>query len=271
MFPRLRPPRPLPQSLPLQTRAPDSRARSLPSRPSSYSPLWTNSLNSPPMKRVCPSKGTVKGTPYHPRRCRRLPRRDTEFNEDAAANRCAACDEVVLRKFAACSTATLSLLKPFLLALLKEQIEAYYDSRGKPKPSTFSIGSIPTQQKTVMAHELTHALQDQYADLEKWDDQTPNDVSHDAAGDQDNLARDEMDTARDAVAEGQATCRNDRLQPEASWHEPCQRPRSAGQVQVGYCRQRGLARHVPRSAVAFGVNAFPLSRGPQLRTGHLDG
>ena len=31
------------------------------------------------------------------------------------------------------------------------------------------------------------------------------DVSHDAAGGQDHLARDEMDTARDAVAEGQAT------------------------------------------------------------------
>jgi hypothetical protein len=52
---------------------------------------------------------------------------------------------------------------------------------------------------------LTHALQDQHSDLEKWDDQTPDDVSVDAAGDQDHLAKDEMDTARDAVAEGQAT------------------------------------------------------------------
>jgi len=57
----------------------------------------------------------------------------------------------------------------------------------------------------VLAHELTHALQDQHSDLEKWDNQTPNDVSHDAAGDQNNLTKDEMDTARDAVAEGQAT------------------------------------------------------------------
>ena len=63
----------------------------------------------------------------------------------------------------------------------------------------------PEEQKPVMAHELTHALQDQHSDLEKWDDQTPDDVSHDAAGDQNNLAKDEMDTARDAVAEGQAT------------------------------------------------------------------
>jgi hypothetical protein len=94
-------------------------------------------------------------------------------------------------------------LKPFLLALLKEQIEAYYDS--KTKTVNLLDWVDPEEQKPVMAHELTHALQDQHADLEKWDDQTPDDVSHDAAGDQDHLARDEMDTARDAVAEGQAT------------------------------------------------------------------
>jgi hypothetical protein len=61
------------------------------------------------------------------------------------------------------------------------------------------------EQKPVLAHELTHALQDQHSNLEKWDDQTPDDVSTDAAGDQEHLAKDEMDTARDAVAEGQAT------------------------------------------------------------------
>ena len=94
-------------------------------------------------------------------------------------------------------------LKPFLLALLKEQIEAYYDS--KTKTVNMLDWVDPEEQKPVLAHELTHALQDQHSDLEKWDDQTPDDVSHDAAGDQDHLARDEMDTARDAVAEGQAT------------------------------------------------------------------
>ena len=94
-------------------------------------------------------------------------------------------------------------LKPFLLALLKEQIEAYYDS--KTKTVNILDWIDPDEQKPVMAHELTHALQDQHANLEKWDDQTPDDVSHDAAGDQDHLSRDEMDTARDAVAEGQAT------------------------------------------------------------------
>jgi hypothetical protein len=57
----------------------------------------------------------------------------------------------------------------------------------------------------VLAHELTHALQDQHSDLAKWNDQTPDDVSLDSPGDSDHLAKDEMDTAREAVEEGQAT------------------------------------------------------------------
>jgi hypothetical protein len=61
------------------------------------------------------------------------------------------------------------------------------------------------EQKPVLAHELTHALQDQHSDLEKWTDQTPDDVSVNSAGDTDHLAKDEMDTARLAVVEGQAT------------------------------------------------------------------
>jgi hypothetical protein len=63
----------------------------------------------------------------------------------------------------------------------------------------------PEEQKPVLAHELTHALQDQRVNLDKWDDQTPDDVSRNAAEDQDHLAKDELDTARDAVVEGQAT------------------------------------------------------------------
>ncbi len=61
------------------------------------------------------------------------------------------------------------------------------------------------EQKPVLAHELTHALQDQHSDLEKWNDQTPDDVSLNYSGDTDHLAKDEMDTAREAVVEGQAT------------------------------------------------------------------
>ncbi|HEY2861060.1 MAG TPA: hypothetical protein VGJ21_21805, partial [Terracidiphilus sp.] len=61
------------------------------------------------------------------------------------------------------------------------------------------------EQKPVLAHELTHALQDQRVDLEKWNDQTPEDASTNYKDDVDHLAKDEMDTAREAVAEGQAT------------------------------------------------------------------
>ncbi len=125
---------------------------------------------------------------------------DEKFNEDEGAKRLER-DEIVLKKFGLIDQDF--ELKPFLLALLKEQIEGYYDSKTK---TVYLLDWVdPEEQKPVMAHELTHALQDQHSDLEKWDDQTPNDVSHDAAGDQNNLVKDEMDTARDAVAEGQAT------------------------------------------------------------------
>jgi hypothetical protein len=125
---------------------------------------------------------------------------DEKFNEDAGAKRLER-DEIVLKKFGMLDHDF--ELKPFLLILLKEQIEAYYDSKTKTVNMLDWVDI--DEQKPVLAHELTHALQDQHSDLEKWDDQTPDDVSHDAAGDQDHLAKDEMDTARDAVAEGQAT------------------------------------------------------------------
>ena len=123
-----------------------------------------------------------------------------KFNEDQDAKRLQR-DEIVLKKFGLLDRGF--DLKPFLLALLKEQIEAYYDSKTKTVNMLDWVDI--DEQKPVLAHELTHALQDQHSDLEKWDDQTPEDVSTDSAGDTDHLAKDEMDTARDAVAEGQAT------------------------------------------------------------------
>jgi len=125
---------------------------------------------------------------------------EQKFNEDEGAKRLER-DEIVLKKFGMLDQDF--ALKPFLLALLKEQIEAYYDS--KTKTVNLLDWVDIDEQKPVMAHELTHALQDQHSDLEKWDNQTPDDVSHNAAEDKDHLAKDEMDTARDAVAEGQAT------------------------------------------------------------------
>jgi hypothetical protein len=123
-----------------------------------------------------------------------------KFNDDEDSKRLQR-DEIVLKKFGLLDRDF--DLKPFLLALLKEQIEAYYDTKTQTVNMLDWVDA--EEQKPVLAHELTHALQDQHSNLEKWDDQTPDDVSTDAAGDNDHLARDEMDTARDAVAEGQAT------------------------------------------------------------------
>ncbi|MGD0044167.1 MAG: hypothetical protein ABSE84_27810, partial [Isosphaeraceae bacterium] len=125
---------------------------------------------------------------------------EEKFNEDEGTKRLQR-DEIVLKKFGLLDHDF--ELKPFLLALLKEQIEAYYDSKTKTVNLLDWVG--PDDEQPVLAHELTHALQDQHSDLTKWDDQTPDDVSTDSAGDNDHLAKDEMDTARDSVAEGQAT------------------------------------------------------------------
>jgi hypothetical protein len=109
--------------------------------------------------------------------------------------------ELVLKKF--------GLLPPdfdlekLLVALLREQVAGYYD----PKTKTVNLLDwVPVEeQEPVMAHELTHALQDQTINLEKWmkkgekdlaeikKDPTPADIEND-----------EIDNARQAVLEGQA-------------------------------------------------------------------
>jgi hypothetical protein len=94
-------------------------------------------------------------------------------------------------------------LETFLVALLREEVAGYYD----PKTKTVNLLDwVPiAEQEPVMAHELTHALQDQAIGLQKWmkkgekdlgelsKDPTPADIEND-----------EMDNAREAVIEGQA-------------------------------------------------------------------
>ena len=123
-----------------------------------------------------------------------------KISEDQDAKRLQR-DEIVLKKLGLLDRDF--DLKTFLLALLKEQVEAFYDA--KTKTVNLLDWVDVEEQKPVLAHELTHALQDQHCNLEKWGDQTPAEVSVSAAGDRDYLARDEFDTARDAVVEGQAT------------------------------------------------------------------
>jgi hypothetical protein len=123
-----------------------------------------------------------------------------KFDEDEGAKRLQR-GEIVLKKFGLLNHDF--DLKPFLLELLTDQIEAYYDS--KTKTVNLLDWVDVEEQKPVLAHELTHALQDQHVDLEKWGDQTPDEVSTNYKDDLDHLAKDEMDTAREAVTEGQAT------------------------------------------------------------------
>lgn len=93
-------------------------------------------------------------------------------------------------------------LGPFMVKLLKEQIAGYYDSKTK---TVYLLNWIdPAEQKPVMAHELMHALQDQYVNLQKWGDQSLAGISHNVTQDNHHIRLDEVDTARQAVLEGQA-------------------------------------------------------------------
>ena len=93
-------------------------------------------------------------------------------------------------------------LEPFLVQLLREQIAGYYDE--KTKTVNLLDWVDPNTQQPVLAHELTHALQDQYVDLEKWEEQEKDGIPKNVRQDNAALAVDEDDTVRDAVVEGQA-------------------------------------------------------------------
>ncbi len=94
-------------------------------------------------------------------------------------------------------------LEKLMVSLLREQIAGYYD----PKTKTVNLldWGPADQQEPVMAHELTHALQDQTINLNRWmkkgdkdlgeikKDPTPQDIEND-----------EIDDSREAVVEGQA-------------------------------------------------------------------
>ena len=108
--------------------------------------------------------------------------------------------EIVLKKFGLLDQDF--HLQPFLVSLLKEQIAGYYDS--KTKTVNLLDWIDPDTQKPVLAHELTHALQDQRVNLEKWEDESDEDLSHNVTEDNQHIATDEEDTAREAVLEGQA-------------------------------------------------------------------
>jgi hypothetical protein len=108
--------------------------------------------------------------------------------------------EIVLKKFGLLDRDF--HLRPFLLSLLTEQIAGFYDN--KTKTVNLLDWIQPDEQKPVLAHELTHALQDQKVGLTKWSSVSMNGTSHNVQDDNRHLQVDEADTARSAVAEGQA-------------------------------------------------------------------
>jgi hypothetical protein len=93
-------------------------------------------------------------------------------------------------------------LGTFLVALLREQVAGFYD----PKTKTVNLLDWvdAEQQKPVLAHELTHALQDQSFNLEKY--MKPGDTDLEKKKDVTwaDIENDEIGTARQAVVEGQA-------------------------------------------------------------------
>ena len=93
-------------------------------------------------------------------------------------------------------------LHSFLIKLLTEQVAGYYDE--KTRTMNLLDWNEPDMQRPVMAHELTHALQDQSFNLEKLS-KHDEEVEKRGLDDLDELIRnDEASTARSAVLEGQA-------------------------------------------------------------------
>lgn len=125
-------------------------------------------------------------------------RKHMEEDDDAQRLR---RSELVLKKFGLLPH-TFDL-QTFLLALLREQVAGYYD------PKTKSVNLLDwieaEQQKPVLAHELTHALQDQSFNLEKY--MKAGDADLGASKKEPTVAdieNDEISTAHQAVVEGQA-------------------------------------------------------------------
>lgn len=107
--------------------------------------------------------------------------------------------ELVLKKFGLLPR-TFDLHN-FLIKLLTEQVAGYYDE--KTKTMNLLDWVAPDMQKAVMAHELTHALQDQSYDLEKMskhDEEIEKKGLTDLRG---LIKNDEESTCRSAVMEGQ--------------------------------------------------------------------
>lgn len=122
-----------------------------------------------------------------------------KMDEDEGAKRMER-SELVLKKFGLLDRDF--HMRPFLLSLLTEQIAGFYDN----KTGVMNLLDwVPEEEQLpVMAHELTHALQDQRVNLTVWGDQEVKGIAKDVGEDNRHIQNDETDTAREAVLEGQA-------------------------------------------------------------------
>ena len=93
-------------------------------------------------------------------------------------------------------------LQSFLVDLLEEQVAGYYDA--KTKTVNLLDWVTPELQRPVLAHELTHALQDQSFGLDKWLRRGSDDIDAKRNITPDDITKDENSEARQAVVEGQA-------------------------------------------------------------------
>src|SRR5256885_2602790 len=93
-------------------------------------------------------------------------------------------------------------LQTFLVSLLEEQVAGYYDA--KTKTVNLLDWVAPDLQRPVLAHELTHALQDQSFGLDKWLKKGNEDLDTKRDLKAADITKDENSEARQAVTEGQA-------------------------------------------------------------------
>jgi hypothetical protein len=120
---------------------------------------------------------------------------DSKMSDDEDAKRLQR-SEIVLKKFGLLPREF--DLHSFLVELLKEQVAGYYDVKTK---TVYLLDWLSADsQKPVLAHELTHALQDQNFDLKNWEEAKTATKSN---SDDFSYDEDEASTARSAVAEGQ--------------------------------------------------------------------
>ena len=122
-----------------------------------------------------------------------------KFDEDAGAKHLAR-EEIVLKKFGLLDRDF--HMRPFMISLLTEQVAGFYDD--KTKTVNLLDWIDPDEQEPVLAHELTHALQDQAVGLTKWSVVGSDEIARNAQEDNQHIQTDEGDDARDAVTEGQA-------------------------------------------------------------------